>query len=103
MNVRLPSCLAAVVVLGASVVVTRAQVPTAEGPELPGPATTTDGQDRPGDAGATAGPDAPQPAGAEKPARAPPRSIYDQAFDKVVDRAQNGWLEDPLKHLEGDM
>lgn len=58
--------------------------------------------------GAEPAADSPAPAGAgadapEESAIAPPRSIYDEAFDSVLDKAQNGWLEDPLKHLEGDM
>ena len=56
------------------------------------------------DAQAAGAPAAEAQAGeAEKPAIAPPRSVYDQAFDKVIDRAHNGWMDDPFKHIEGDM
>lgn len=67
-------------------------------------AAATLGTDRPAAgpdrAGASADTAGQQP---HKPEIAPPRSIYDQAFDKAVDKAKNGWLEDPLRHLEGDM
>jgi hypothetical protein len=54
---------------------------------------------------------APAPTGASVPAGAagepkpvkPPQSIYDQAFDKAYKKATEGWLEDPLKYIHGDM
>jgi len=73
-----------------------ADVPTAR-PEQPGAPTELAPLVRVDGAAAV------QPAEAEKPAIAPPRAVYDEAFDRVVYKAQNGWLEDPLKHLEGDM
>lgn len=39
----------------------------------------------------------------EKPTVQPPRSIYDKAFDETFRKATDGWLEDPLLHIETDM
>jgi hypothetical protein len=33
----------------------------------------------------------------------PPQSIYDQSFDNAYKKATEGWLEDPLKFIHGDM
>jgi hypothetical protein len=33
----------------------------------------------------------------------PPQSIYDQAFDNAYKKVTEGWLEDPLKFIHGDM
>jgi hypothetical protein len=46
--------------------------------------------------------DAAAPAAAP-PSVQPPRSIYDKAFDDTFKKATEGWLEDPLKHIDGDM
>jgi hypothetical protein len=40
---------------------------------------------------------------AEKPPIQPPRSVYDQAFDETFKEATEGWLQDPLLHIETDM
>jgi hypothetical protein len=53
--------------------------------------------------------DAPAPAAAAGDAKAEPKplkapqSIYDQAFDNAYKKATEGWLEDPLKFIHGDM
>jgi hypothetical protein len=51
--------------------------------------------------------DAPAPAAANAKAEPkpiqPPQSIYDQAFDNAYKKATEGWLEDPLKFIHGDM
>src|SRR4051812_32414713 len=39
----------------------------------------------------------------EKPPIRPPQSIYDQAFDNAYKKVTEGWLEDPLKFIHGDM
>ena len=39
----------------------------------------------------------------EKPELKPPQSVYDQAFDSAYKKVTEGWLEDPLKFIEGDM
>jgi hypothetical protein len=44
-----------------------------------------------------------QPAPVDHPQLAPPRSVYDQAFDDAVKKATQGWLEDPFKHIGADM
>jgi hypothetical protein len=69
----------------ASLAMTSAAWAAPDAPDAPTPAPAQDG-------GGAAAP-------AEKPPIQPPRSIYDKAFDK----AMNGWMEDPLKHIEGDM
>jgi hypothetical protein len=101
MNANSLTVAAAVWAVGViSVSTLRADVPAPEQP--PAPAATEQG--KPADAAAPAPQLGNAPAAeAEKPAVAPARSVYDQAFDKVIDKAQNGWLEDPFKHIEGDM
>jgi hypothetical protein len=44
-----------------------------------------------------------RPAQAERPPLAPPASIYDQAFDDAFQKATQGWMDDPFKHIAGDM
>jgi hypothetical protein len=39
----------------------------------------------------------------KKPSVAPARSVYDQAFDRTFKQATDGWLEDPLRFIHGDM
>src|SRR3954467_6245240 len=46
--------------------------------------------------------DAPAAAAEPKPIK-PPESIYDQSFDNAYKKATEGWLEDPLKLIHGDM
>jgi hypothetical protein len=46
--------------------------------------------------------DAPAAAGEPKPIK-PPESSYDQSFDHAYKKATEGWLEDPLKFIQGDM
>jgi hypothetical protein len=47
---------------------------------------------------------APSSAAAGEPkAIKPPESIYDQSFDNAYKKATEGWLEDPLKFIHGDM
>src|SRR4051812_32632416 len=54
--------------------------------------------------GASARGDAETPAAKpERPALQPPQSIYDQAFDAARKKATDGWLDDPLKFIHGDM
>jgi len=33
----------------------------------------------------------------------PPRSIYDRALDQTIHKATDGWMDDPLKAIAGDM
>ena len=58
---------------------------------------------QPAPAAGQAAPDVEQPALAEQPPLAPPRSVYDQAFDDAFKKATHGWMEDPFKHIAGDM
>lgn len=94
MNWKHLSCLAVPVLVAAAAA--RAQV------ETPGPAASAASAERARPA-ATVDPAPPQPepapAEAEEPTLQPPQSIYDEAFDK----ARTAWLQDPLRHLEGDM
>jgi hypothetical protein len=48
---------------------------------------------------------APSPGRATKPPAEvqPPRSIYDRALDDTIHKATDGWMEDPLKAIAGDM
>jgi hypothetical protein len=39
----------------------------------------------------------------EKPPIKPAQSIYDHAFDNAYKKVTEGWLEDPLKFIHGDM
>jgi hypothetical protein len=45
----------------------------------------------------------PADAADQKPPVKPPQSVYDQAFDKAYKKATEGWLEDPLRYIHGDM
>ena len=95
MNHILVTCLTIALALAG------ARVCADEAPAGPAAAGVPAGQAQPESPGAQPG--AAPAAAPEKPALQPPGSIYAEAFDKVVETARNGWMEDPLRHLEGDM
>ena len=90
MKPRVLSSLAISVLLGGAFA--RADDDGAAAPAPAAAEAATDGRAEPA-------PEAPPPAPAQPAELAPPRSIYDVAFDE----ARVGWMRDPLRHLEGDM